>query len=101
MIIFLIKNCEKLLTGIAIIALLSFFYMASNQIKENQKLKCETAKKSEEIKQQKTETKIKNDIIETKNFQQKLIRKTTNSSDVNDRLKWLQLVYAKGNNHRD
>ena len=101
MIIFLIKNWKSLLTGAGLIVLLGFFYWASNQVRENQKLKCEVKEQSEKIKQQKTETKVKDEIITTKNYQEKLIHKTSNSTNTSDRAKWLQLIYAKGNSSQN
>lgn len=50
---------------------------------------------SEVIKQQEQQIEIKNNVIETKNFQQKLINKTSNITDLNARRQWLQLVFEE------
>ena len=52
--------------------------------------------------QQEEVIEVKNDIIKTKNYQQKLINKDS-SSDIIKREQWLQLVYTKRENslHKD
>ena len=52
--------------------------------------------------QQEEVIEVKNDIIKTKNYQQKLINKDS-SSDIIKREQWLRLVYTKRENslHKD
>lgn len=51
---------------------------------------------SEIVKQQEEQIKIKNEIIKTKEFQQKII-KNNPVNNTNDRLEWLQLIWEEGN----
>lgn len=51
---------------------------------------------SEIVKQQEEQINIKNDIIKTKEFQQKIIKNNPNNNS-NDRLEWLQLIWEKTN----
>lgn len=52
---------------------------------------------SEIVKQQEEQIEIKNDIIKTKNFQQKIIKNAPANHDSKQRLKWLQLIWQKRN----
>jgi len=55
----------------------------------------EAAKNELIIDQQKEEIREKADVIQTKNFQQKLISKPALSSDVVTRDEWMQLLWEK------
>lgn len=46
------------------------------------------------VEEQKEEIKIKNEVIETKKFQQKLVSKPDLSSDIDARNDWLQELWA-------
>lgn len=63
--------------------------------KDNQRTKIELAKEKEITKTQKIVIKYKDGIIETKNYQQKLIRKTSVNSDVAYRRKFLRVLFSE------
>ena len=65
--------------------------------KQNQKVNIELTKTKEIVKIKDIEIKVKNDIVETKKYQKKLVSKPATSADVTYRRKWLQLVYQKRN----
>jgi hypothetical protein len=48
-------------------------------------------------KQQEQQIIIRDDIIKTKDFQQRIVKKSNTSNDSTSRLKWLQLVWQKRN----
>ena len=50
---------------------------------------------SEIIKQQEQQIEIKNEVIETKKFQQKIISKTSVNVDAASRDKWVQLLFQE------
>jgi len=52
-----------------------------------------------EIEEKKQEIEMQNEIIETKNNQQRIIIKTSNISDIDNRNKWLQLVFEERKNN--
>lgn len=55
----------------------------------------EFADNKSEITDLKTTTEVQSNVIETKNYQQKLISNPTFSSDLAARDRWLQLLWSK------
>jgi len=85
---------EGITTVIIIGLFLAGFTWAAYELKEK-------GRNIEIIKQEKIEKKVKDEIITTKIYQQKLIHKTSNSTSPSDRTKWLQLIYKKGNSNQN
>lgn len=70
--------------GLLALALISFYRSA------------QTAKKNEMlIEELKQKNQIQNGIIQTKNFQQKLIRNSDSNTNIVARNDWLQLLWSK------
>ena len=87
---------EYILTSIVLLTFLSVMTYTSHKLSN-----CQRDKAKQIATQQIIDLKVKDEIITTKTYQQKLVRKTSNSASVSDRAKWLQLIYAKGNSSQN
>ncbi len=76
------------------IAILAVFLLVNHE-RKSAKNEVIIEKQEKEIEQQNQQLEKKDEIIETKNYQQKIISKTSANLDLATRSEWMQLIFEE------
>lgn len=91
---------EKIIEfGIVIFAICLILYFTLSYGKKLEKDRKTIIEQKKEIREKEQLLELQNEIIETKNNQQKIIIKTSNINDYNSRNEWLQLIFKERENN--